>query len=120
MQQAAQAAGKTPQAYCDELAVTWKSLAVKLGLSNDDFVRTTEPRHKEVVQAILSKLNACGAQFYKESCTRDFIRISKEETFLTEKDRLPDGTFPEVLRRGDEAVRGQLLFQTQGSPGVVD
>ena len=29
-------------------------------LTNDDFVRTTEPRHKEVVQAILSKLHADG------------------------------------------------------------
>ena len=64
VQQAALTQGKSPQAYCDELAVIWKSLAAKLQLTNDDFVRTTEPRHKEFVQAILSKLHAAG-HFYK-------------------------------------------------------
>ena len=62
----------------------------KTGLSNDDFVRTTEPRHKEFVQAILSKLNAAG-HFYK--ATYKGFYSPREETFLTEKDRLPDGTF---------------------------
>src|SRR3974377_694758 len=45
VRQAAQAEGKSPQAYCDELAVTWQNLARKLELTNDDFVRTTERRH---------------------------------------------------------------------------
>src|SRR5665213_4615433 len=52
VQQAAQAEGKNPQAYCDALSVSWLEFAQKLGLSNDDFVRTTQPRHKTVVQAI--------------------------------------------------------------------
>src|SRR5688572_13494723 len=52
VQQAAITDEKTPQAYCDELAASWKKFAGILGLTNDDFVRTTEPRHKEVVQAI--------------------------------------------------------------------
>src|SRR5580704_4980872 len=64
VQQAAQAEGKSPQDYCDGLAANWKAFTTKLGLSNDDFVRTSEPRHKTVVQTILSKLNAEG-QFYK-------------------------------------------------------
>src|SRR5579864_552592 len=66
VQQAAQARGKSPQAYCDELSQTWKSLATKLELTNDDFVRTTEPRHQQVVQAILTKLHASG-HFYKDT-----------------------------------------------------
>jgi methionyl-tRNA synthetase len=90
VQQAALAEGKSPQAYCDQLATDWKSFATRLELTNDDFVRTTEPRHKEVVQAVLSKLHAAG-QFYKE-VYRGFYS-TREETFLTEKDRLPDGTF---------------------------
>ncbi|MEI8040808.1 MAG: methionine--tRNA ligase [Verrucomicrobiota bacterium] len=90
VQQAALAEGKTPQAYCDELAAVWKGFAAKLELTNDDFVRTTEPRHKQVVQAILSKLYAEG-QFYKE-VYRGFYS-TREETFLTDKDRRPDGTF---------------------------
>jgi methionyl-tRNA synthetase len=90
VQQAAVAEGKTPQAYCDELAATWKAFAARLELTNDDFVRTTDPRHKSVVQAILAKLHAEG-HFYKE-IYRGFYS-TKEETFLTEKDRLPDGAF---------------------------
>ena len=90
VQQAAIADGKTPQAYCDELAADWKAFAKKLELTNDDFVRTTEPRHKEFVQATLAKLNNAG-HFYKATYTGFYS--AKEETFLTEKDRLPDGTF---------------------------
>jgi methionyl-tRNA synthetase len=93
VQQAAEAEGKTPQAYCDGLATSWKAFANKLGLTNDDFVRTTEPRHKEVVQRILSKLNSEG-HFYRE-IYRGFYS-TKQETFLTDKDRLPDGTFDPV------------------------
>jgi methionyl-tRNA synthetase len=90
VQQAAQAEGKNPQEYCDGLAAAWRQFAQKLGLSNDDFVRTTEPRHKLVVQAILSRLHAEG-QFYKK-IYKGFYSTAAE-TFLTEKDRLPDGSF---------------------------
>ena len=90
VQQAAMAEGKNPQVYCDGLAESWQGLARKLGLTNDDFVRTTQLRHKTVVQAILSKLHAEG-QFYKE--THKGFYSTSAESFLTEKDRLPDGTF---------------------------
>jgi methionyl-tRNA synthetase len=90
VQQAALAEGKSPQAYCDELAIDWQGLAARMDLTNDDFVRTTQPRHKQVVQAILAKLHAEG-HFYKEAY--EGFYSTKEETFLTEKDRRPDGTF---------------------------
>src|SRR5882672_2383552 len=90
VQQAAQAEKKNPQDYCDALAADWKAFAKKLELTNDDFVRTTEPRHKEFVQAILAKLQTAG-QFYTK--TYKGFYSTKEETFLTDKDRLPDGTF---------------------------
>jgi methionyl-tRNA synthetase len=90
VQQAAIAEGKTPQAYCDDLAAIWKAFIARLGLTNDDFVRTTEVRHKTVVQSILSKLHAEG-HFYK-ALYRGFYS-TKEETFLTDKDRGKDGNF---------------------------
>jgi methionyl-tRNA synthetase len=90
VQQAAVAEGKEPQAYCDELAQSFRALWQSLGITHDDFVRTTEARHKEFVQAILSKLHAEG-QFY--TATYKGFYSTKEETFLTDKDRLPDGTF---------------------------
>jgi methionyl-tRNA synthetase len=90
VQQAAVAEGKTPQAYCDKLAADWQAFAKKLELTNDDFVRTTDPRHKEIVQAGLAKVYAAG-QIYRK--TYSGFYSTKEETFLTEKDRRSDGTF---------------------------
>src|SRR5215813_11201192 len=49
VQQAALAESKNPQQYCDELAEIWKTFIAKLDLTNDDFVRTTDARHKAVV-----------------------------------------------------------------------
>ena len=103
VQQTALAEGKTPQAYCDELAQVWQRFANRLELTNDDFIRTTQPRHKAVVQAILAKLHAEG-HFYKAKYEGYYS--SKEETFLTERDRRPDGTFDpfygEVIRLQEE------------------
>jgi methionyl-tRNA synthetase len=90
VQQAAQAENKNPQEYCDAIAADWLAFAQRLELTNDDFVRTTQPRHKEFVQATLAQLHAAG-HFYQASYTGFYS--TKEETFLTEKDRRPDGTF---------------------------
>jgi len=108
VQQAAHKEGKNPQAYCDELAADWKSFAAKLQLTNDDFVRTTGTRHKEVVQAILTKLNAAG-QFYRAEY-RGFYS-QREETFLTEKDRRPDGTFDPAYGEVVELVEQNYYFK---------
>lgn len=108
VQQAAQAQGKTPQAYCDELSGVWKALMQKLELTNDDFVRTTEARHKQVVQGILSKLEAKGC-FYK-AAYEGFYSV-RQETFLTEKDRLPDGSFPEIYGEVTKLVEENIYFK---------
>jgi methionyl-tRNA synthetase len=90
VQQAAQAEGRSPQAYCDGLAADWQAFAQKLELTNNDFVRTTSARHQAFVQAILARLHAAG-EFY--TATYRGFYSTKEETFLTDKDRRPDGTF---------------------------
>ncbi len=54
--QAAQKAGVPPQAYADRIAGAFRETWQGLGITNDDFIRTTEPRHKTVVQAILQTL----------------------------------------------------------------
>jgi len=108
VQQAAQAQGKSPQAYCDELAAIWRAFAAKLELTNDDFVRTTDPRHKEVVRAILTRLHAAG-HFYQAEY-RGFYS-TREETFLTEKDRRPDGTFDPSYGEVVELVEHNYYFR---------
>ncbi len=108
VQQAAQAEGKPPQKYCDDFATVWEVFARKLDLSNDDFVRTTQPRHKKFVSAMLAKLHASG-QFYKE-VYRGFYS-TKEETFLTEKDRLPDGSFDPYYGQVTELEEENYYFR---------
>ena len=46
IQQAAEAAGKTPQDFVDEIAPQFQDAWRSLDISNDDFIRTTEARHK--------------------------------------------------------------------------
>ncbi|HNQ74448.1 MAG TPA: methionine--tRNA ligase [Verrucomicrobiota bacterium] len=108
VQQAAEADGQTPQAYCDRLAADWQAFARKLNLSNDDFVRTTQPRHKRFIQAALARLHAAG-EFYTAQY-RGFYS-AKEETFLTEKDRRPDGTFDPAYGQITELAETNYWFR---------
>ena len=52
VEKSAAAAGMSPQAFCDKIAAVFRMLAAKVGASNDDFIRTTEPRHIEACQAL--------------------------------------------------------------------
>jgi methionyl-tRNA synthetase len=108
VQQAAEKEGKTAQAYCDELAKSWEALAVKLGLSNDDFIRTTQQRHQAVVQAILQHLYDKG-EFYKETYKGWYSPSA--ETFLTEKDRNPDGSFDPIYGKVIELEEVNYYFK---------
>lgn len=56
IQEKAQKAGKTELEYLDEMIAGIKSLWNKLEISNDDFIRTTEERHKEVVEKVFERL----------------------------------------------------------------
>ena len=64
--QAAAAAGVTPQAHADTYAAMFRDTWRRLGITNDDFIRTTEPRHQAVVQAILQKLYDAGEIYFGE------------------------------------------------------
>ncbi|MGM9923334.1 MAG: methionine--tRNA ligase [Bacillus sp. (in: firmicutes)] len=56
IQRKAEEGGITPQAYVDEIVAGIKDLWKKLDISYDDFIRTTEDRHKEVVAKIFQRL----------------------------------------------------------------
>ena len=51
---------KDPKIFCDEISKTFRSLTNTLKLSNDDFIRTTEPRHFKSVNEIWSRLINSG------------------------------------------------------------
>jgi methionyl-tRNA synthetase len=57
---AAAAAGKTPQEWCDQLVPRWKALFAAYHCEYDDFIRTTEPRHVEKVRRVFEQLRDSG------------------------------------------------------------
>jgi methionyl-tRNA synthetase len=56
VEKAAQDAGMDPQAFTDQVSRHFRDLAATMGFSNDDFIRTTEPRHKATCQALWEEL----------------------------------------------------------------
>lgn len=60
IQTVAEKRGMTPQALCDKVVQNFQRLWTALNIKNDDFIRTTEPRHEKVVQEVFSRLMASG------------------------------------------------------------
>jgi methionyl-tRNA synthetase len=60
IQRSAADAGKEPQVFVDEIVAWIKDLWSALDISYDDFIRTTEPRHKQAVEQIFSRLYQQG------------------------------------------------------------
>jgi len=87
---AATAAGKTPQQWCDDLVPRWQSLFAAYHVAYDDFIRTTQPRHERVVQRVFETLRERGDVYLGKYegwyCVFD-------ETFWLES-KLADGKCP--------------------------
>ena len=60
IQKAAEKANLDPLTYCNNISKVFRSLSKKLNLSNDDFIRTTEKRHKESVNDLWQRLLKSG------------------------------------------------------------
>ena len=97
--QSAEAAGKSPQQFCDEVVQRFKAVWKELEITNDDFVRTTEDRHIKTVQEIFQKLKAQG----------DIYKGEYEGWYCT-----PDETFwPEIQLKD---VGGKKVCPDCGRP----
>jgi methionyl-tRNA synthetase len=108
IQQSARAQGVPTQQFVDATAAEFTALASLLNLSNDDFIRTTEPRHKQVVRDALQRLKDKGDIYQAEY--RGFYS-PRQEQFLQEKDRLPDGSWPEIFGEVVEITESNYFFK---------
>jgi methionyl-tRNA synthetase len=61
VEKSAAAAGVAPIEFCDAVSANFRVLAETLNISNDDFIRTTEPRHIAACQALWRRLVETGA-----------------------------------------------------------
>ena len=95
IQTSAEAKGKTPQELVDEIHQNFKRLWEVLNISNDDFIRTTEPRHIKVVQAMFKKLMDQG-DIYKGTYTGYYCIPC--ETYVPESSMGENKTCPECGR----------------------
>jgi methionyl-tRNA synthetase len=108
VQASARKEGVEPQQYVDKTAAQFRALYDRLEVSYDDFIRTTEPRHKKVVRDILQKLFDQGEIYQDEY--RGFYS-TRQEQFLQEKDRLPDGKWPEIFGEVTEIREKNYFFR---------
>jgi methionyl-tRNA synthetase len=89
--------GEDPLAYCDRMEQEFREVWRRLDVSFDDFIRTTEPRHRTAVQELVRRC-AEGGDVY-EGHYEGWYCVSCE-AFKQEKD-LVDGLCPTHLRRPD-------------------
>jgi methionyl-tRNA synthetase len=101
-----------PQVYVDQMAEQFQSTWRRLEITHDDFIRTTEPRHKKVVQAILQQLWEAGEIY--EGAYEGWYCVP-DERFWTEKDlRIrEDGTplCPDCGRPVERIVETNYFFR---------
>ncbi len=107
VQQAAQRRGVPPSVHVDDMVVRFHQAWEHLHVAYDDFIRTTQPRHVRVVEAILQDLWNRGEIYLGEYtgwyCVPD-------ERFWTEKD-LMDGMCPDCRRAVDKIVEPNYFFR---------
>lgn len=87
--QSARDRGIEPQQLCDEISEKFRELTPLMNLSNDDFIRTTEPRHKRAAQAIWQKLVDAGYIYQSKYAgwyvVADEAYYTDDEVFTNEK-----------------------------------
>ena len=88
---AAEDAGVSPQEFTDQVSQKFRDLGTLMGLSNDEFIRTSEPRHRVACQSVWRRLQEAGDIYLGHYEGWYAVR---DETFYNEEELVtgPDGT----------------------------
>jgi methionyl-tRNA synthetase len=129
---AAAKAGQTPQAFVDDLSLhAFKGLWDRLEIGYEDFLRTTESRHKKYVQDVLTRVHASGDIYYAEY---EGLYSVGAERYVTEKELVggpngekvfPGDSGPPELRKEAnyffkmEKYQSWLLEYLQANPDFI-
>ncbi len=105
--QAAESNGQSPQEYVDIISKLFEDLWPNMNISNDDFIRTTQPRHIEVVQDILQKVYDSGDIYFGEYGGHYCFGC---ERFYTEKE-LVDGMCPDHKTKPEYIAEKNYFFK---------
>ena len=130
VEKTARDAGKAPQAFCDEIAASFRDMTRLLNISNDDFIRTTEARHIRSSQAIWKALQDNG-DIYLDSyagwySVRDEAYFAEDELTKDETGqfRAPSGAPVEWVEEPSyffrlSAYTDKLLAHYQANPDFI-
>jgi methionyl-tRNA synthetase len=106
---AAEAKGMPPQAFTDQMHAPFREAWSALNCRYDDFIRTSEPRHKQRVQALWQRIQERGDDIYLGEY-EDWYCVGCE-TFYTEKDLLPGNLCPQHLRPIERIKESSYFFR---------
>jgi len=123
----AQELGLDPLVYCDQMETVFRSAYARLRISYDDFIRTTQPRHRVAVQTLVRRIAEAGdivegdyEEWYCVSC----------EAFKQERDLVGGKcpihkTVPQWIKERNHffrlsKYREPLLKHIQANPGFVE
>jgi methionyl-tRNA synthetase len=107
VEEAAKKVGKEPKEFVDEIAKVFAKTWKKLNISNDDFIRTTEKRHEEIVIGLIKKIHENG-DIYKGEYEGWFCVPC--ETFWTDI-QLKNGKCPECGRDVQKIKEESYFFK---------
>ena len=105
--QAAQEAGKEPQAFTDEIAKEFESAWKNLNIENTDFIRTTSDRHKKGVAKFLGELKEKGVLYEGEY---KGLYCTGCESFVIERE-LVDGKCPHHNKAPEQVTEKNWFFK---------
>ena len=109
VEKAAQDAGVAPQEFADRISAQFEGLSALMGLSNDDFIRTTQERHKRACQELWRRLRASGDIYLGHY---EGYYAVRDEAFYNESELTtwPDGTLMAPTGAPVEWVREPSYF----------
>ncbi|WP_066059279.1 methionine--tRNA ligase [Robertmurraya korlensis] len=107
IQRKAEETGVTPQAYVDNIVAGIQDLWKKLDISYDDFIRTTQDRHKTVVEKIFSQLLEQGDIYLDQY---EGMYCTPCESFFTER-QLNEGNCPDCGRSVEKVKEESYFFK---------
>ena len=108
VQQSAEKAGVSPQEFVDAITAKFIALWEKLEVRFDGWAATTDPMHKRCVQGMLQRLYDEG-QIYKDK--QEGYYSIRQEQFLTDKERGPDGEFGPEWGQVEHRVEENYYFR---------
>lgn len=128
IQRKAEEQGLTPQAYVDKMSAQFSKLTPIMNLSNDDFIRTTEPRHIKAVQAFWKKIQENDEDEYIYKASYSGWYCVSDEAYYTESElvegKAPSGHPVEWMEEESyffklSAFQDKLLAHIEANPHFI-